>query len=324
MTEICLVIIYNNNFESNIEIVEKIYEGRFKNIYHLMPFYTGKKENVIKIYGNSYQFQDYITQGLSKFYNEKYSHYVFVSDDVMLNPNINKNTIKEMFKLEDDGGYLPGMFAVNYKKLSEWGYSYTSIENILKISNACEYKNFLPSIEEAQNAFRKYGLEPKNITEEGFNEIGRFFQKNNVNYYLYSFKKELKAEFDKFLEKENKFDTCKNCSSFPKKFVYPMAGAYSDFFIIPSCKIKEFAHICGVFGALRIFAEIAIPTAMILSLEKLSTQKNTSYMGKTGWSKEFKDELKNKYNYSVKTMFENWDNKISFYHPIKLSQWKID
>ncbi len=57
MSKIALVIIYNHQYNKNIDILERIYKGRFSHIYHLIPFYQGDKENVIPVYDASLYFQ---------------------------------------------------------------------------------------------------------------------------------------------------------------------------------------------------------------------------------------------------------------------------
>ena len=47
MNRVALIIIYNHQYNKNIDILERIYNGRFSNIYHLVPFYNGEKQNVI-------------------------------------------------------------------------------------------------------------------------------------------------------------------------------------------------------------------------------------------------------------------------------------
>lgn len=54
MEKIALLIIYNHRYDKNIPILDKIYEGRFSYVYHVVPFYDGDRENVIAVYENSY------------------------------------------------------------------------------------------------------------------------------------------------------------------------------------------------------------------------------------------------------------------------------
>ena len=99
MSSVALIIIYNHRYEKNIDVLERIYRGRFTDIFHLMPFYTGNKKNVIPVYENSMYFQGYVSQGLKAIFDEKYSHYLFVADDLILNPVINEATYEQYLKL---------------------------------------------------------------------------------------------------------------------------------------------------------------------------------------------------------------------------------
>ena len=46
-----MIVIYNHNYEDNIERIEKIYSGKFNDIFHLISYYTGNREKVIRVYG---------------------------------------------------------------------------------------------------------------------------------------------------------------------------------------------------------------------------------------------------------------------------------
>src|SRR4030042_4685799 len=100
MDKVALIIIYNHQYNKNIEILEKIYKDRFCNIYHLVPFYNGEKSNVIPVYENSHYFQGYIAQGFKIFYKKDYAHYIFIADDLILNPVINEKNYAIHFKLK--------------------------------------------------------------------------------------------------------------------------------------------------------------------------------------------------------------------------------
>jgi hypothetical protein len=52
--EVALIVIYNHQYNKNIDVVETIYTKRFTHIFHLVPFYTSNKPNVISVYENSF------------------------------------------------------------------------------------------------------------------------------------------------------------------------------------------------------------------------------------------------------------------------------
>lgn len=309
----CLIVIYNNNYESNIEKVEKLHQGKFSKIYHLMPFYTGTKENVIKVYGNSYQFQGYINYGLNTFINDEYTHYCFVGDDVVLSPHLNENNFTQYLNLDDDSGFVPGLEPVNYDLLMTWRWAYPSYYALIHSQNACEYQRFIPSISQAQQCFEKHNLPSKNITSEGFSFLQDYFSKNPNNFYDYIF-----SSADKDIIKEH---LSKNRG---EQDLYPLVASYSDFFVIPHKKIREFTHLCSIFESIRIFAEVAIPTAMVLTLDRIVTAKSINKHAAIFTDPIKAEEFAIKSNYSIKALYSLWEDVGLLAHPIKLSKWNLD
>ena len=101
----------------------------------------------------------------------------------------------------------------------------------------------------------------------------------------------------------------------------PLIEGYSDFILVPSQSLKRFCHYCGIFSAMNIWVDAAIATALVLSSEKIRTEKDHSYKGTEIWNE---DELvlktassKNKLDQITKLF-----DKDEFYiHPIKLSKF---
>src|SRR5580704_10569699 len=105
--EVALIIIYNHRYDKNIDILERIYGERFSNIYHLMPFYSGDKSNVIPVYEHSFYFQNYVAQGFKSYFKKEYSHYFFVADDMIINPVINEQNYATQLKLTETTSFIP-------------------------------------------------------------------------------------------------------------------------------------------------------------------------------------------------------------------------
>jgi len=336
--EICLVIIYNHNYEKNINLVEEIYRNKFKNICHIMPFYTGNKENVIGVYESSYQFNGYITQALKSFFDQRYSHYVFIADDVLLNPKITENTIINELKLDNNCGFISEPSLLKNDYFINWCWTFSSVLNLLKGGNACEYQKFIPSIEKAQEKFKKLGIDVDNgITSEYFNLCQKYassaksacyrftldeniIRENKLKYFIYNlFSK--KSDKNKFCQKilNSEYKKIKE-----PNLIYPLARAYSDFFVIPGAKISEFAYISGIFAATRIFVEVAIPTSMILTLDKIKTDNDILLIPRPIWTKAENEELQKKHNCSIKNLINNFPEDTLLYHPVKLSKWRVD
>ena len=118
---------------------------------------------------------------------------------------------------------------------------------------------------------------------------------------------------------------------------YPLLFGYSGFFIIPAERLDRFVHYCGVFGALNMFAEVAIPTAMVLACPHISTEylpgevyagcKTPAYnparmwRGKEWWGEGI-TRFEDTYKLSLQYLQDHYPEYCLYMHPVKLSRWK--
>lgn len=306
MSEVVLIIIYNHQFIKNIEVLEQIYKDRFSNIFHLVPFYTGEKKNVIPVYECSFYFQGYVSQGLKSYFKEEYKHYFFVADDLILNPIINERTYGQYLKLNANTCFIPQIIPLHEVKnlwprvrdAFQWNINFPGVE----------VKNQLPDYTTALQLFAKFGLEinPLNYIQiyKG-QEFPRWFNIKKIFHY--------------FLWKRRQF---KNRN---KEFhlSYPFVGSYSDIFVISSKTIKQFSHYCGVFAATRLFVEVAAPTSLVLSAEEIVTENDLKLQGQALWTKE-QYKILDKYEGNLESLLNDFPEKLLYLHPIKLSKWKTE
>lgn len=307
MSKVALIIIYNHQYNKNIDILEKIYSSRFKNIYHLVPFYNGDKPNVIPVYENSYYFQGYVAQGLKSFYKEEYDHYFFVADDLILNPLINETSYKKVYSLNNETCYLPELLQLH--ELEEfWSRTKLAYEYDPKVKGV-EVANMLPSYEQAQKAFKDHNLDTRSLS---FDQIWLKPPK------LKSWGKKL------LTDRQYIFRKLENSISGKKyNLQYPLVGGYSDTFIISASVIKDFCHYCGIFAATNLFVELALPTAMVLSAKEIKIEKDLERKGFPIWhAHQFK--ILDKYNQNLKSLLSNFPEELLYIHPIKLSKWNTD
>lgn len=300
-----LIIIYNHQYNKNIDILENIYSSRFSNIYHLMPFYNGEKQNVIPVYECSYYFQGYISQGFKSYFKEEYSHYIFVADDLLLNPKIDEENYTNHFKLDSNTCFIPYFITLHERK-DQWAGLEEAFRWNINLPGV-EAKNQIPDYESALHKFKKFNLEIKPLS---FNQIRRkpsrkgSFSKRVLRNIIYSYR---------FLK-----DRIQNKSY---SLSYPIVGSYSDIFIVSNDAIKEFCHYCGVFAATKLFVELAIPTSLVLSANEIVTIKDLKFQAKGLLTKDELQELTNKYNGSLKRILTEFPPDYLGLHPIKLSKW---
>lgn len=122
-----------------------------------------------------------------------------------------------------------------------------------------------------------------------------------------------KEETDRFLE-QNK----------GRQIPYPMAWGYVDMFCVSRNKLFEFSRMLGIFSAMNLFVEIAIPTAIVLTEERENVVlfcELQKYECQAFWN-EAKKVFVDRYNMDFQNLCEHWDKRWLFVHPVKLSQWK--
>jgi hypothetical protein len=303
--KVALIIIFNHKYEKNIDLLKRIYGKRFTDIYYIMPFYSGNVENIIPVYENSYFFQGYIAQAFSRFYREDYDYYYFIGDDLLVNPSINESNLHEIFKLDGREAFISQFIQLH--KTKYWQWTREAVEYRLK-RKGTELYNELPSFERALSKFKLHGLELGRLK---FSQVYRFKLNkwSDERFSKYVTLPTWVKHYAIYFINGNRFS-----------LDYPLCGAYSDTFLVPAYAIKSFSTYCGIFAASELYVELAIPTALILSCDKILTEGDIEWKGKTFWSKIDVDEFLEKYN-DINQLQADFPEKCLYIHPVKLSRW---
>ncbi len=323
MKKTCLVIIYNHQFIANIEKLEKLYGGRFDKIYHLMPFYTGNKENVIPVYENSYQFSGYVTQGLDRFFSEEFDYYAFMGDDVMLHPKFSNVTIEDMLKIDADTAFTArNLFVMSDEHLLSRVWLFPTVLNYMYSENREIVDDILPSVPDMMVKYKKLGILRRLITEDKIKYLQDFLPVNCQHNFYYKY---MPDYADVNLDLKKILSSFKDDEYGNIKYLFPFAGGFSDFFVIPKDYVKRFAYYAGVLAEERIFAEVAVPTSLCIVLNKIMMPKDIDYkiVNYTSVDSQRK-EMPEKYNKSVKKLLNEWNNENLLVHPVKYSIWEMD
>jgi hypothetical protein len=104
---------------------------------------------------------------------------------------------------------------------------------------------------------------------------------------------------------------------------YPLAYSYSDVSVISAQVVQQFCHLCGVFSAMGLFVEMAIPTVLILTGGHIVTDADVKLKGQAIW--EWTGDitaLEQKYNLDLDALLADFPPEQLYYHPIKLSPWR--
>lgn len=294
-SKIALLVVYNHRYDKNIPLIEKIYGSRFSHIYHLVPFYDGESQyNVIPVYESSYYFQGYIAQAYGYLKEDEFTHYYVIADDLILNPVINETNLWDVTGLKIDECLLPEFIVLQKSsefwsqaaKALKWSAGYPGLE-----------AKVLPSREEALRKFEKFNM-PDGPVSSGILGI-----KENIWRKLFN---------------RNHANKIEN-----RTLHYPLVGGYSDTFLITSDAMRIFANYCGFFATTRLFVEFAVPTAMVLSADKIKLEKDIKFTGWPIWNKEQIEGFEEQYHSDLIYLMNNFPHNVLYIHPIKLSKWKI-
>ncbi|MVN23454.1 hypothetical protein [Mucilaginibacter arboris] len=330
--DVALIIVFNHRYDKNIEVLEKIYKERFSYIYYLVPFYDGNKPNVISVYENSYYFQGYFVQGFKQYFHDRFLHYFFVADDIVLNPDINENNYQQHFSLSGSASFIPEVYSLDNindnmlycspatikdgiaklrnKNVKKWNWCRVwEAYHYNPQQNGVESTKELPGYEEALSLLKRHGI---NINQLSYVDV--FGGPKVPNSF-------------KFIIKNINYIIGEELLRLKYKLKYPLAGSYSDIVIVSHQSIKKFIHYCGVFTATKLFVELAIPTALLLASGDVATEPKIGKRGQVFWPyskkrKRLYQEEMEKYNYKLDNLISLFPKEKLYIHPIKLSKWK--
>lgn len=304
---IALVIIHNHRYDANIPRLDEIYKSRFSHIFHLVPFYDGDRSNVITIYENSHYFQGYVAQAYERLTSEgNFDHFIFIGDDLILNPQINQDNYTTYFKVGKEDSFISSLDELH--SLNLWYHSPKAVDYDPFNVPGVEVKREFPSKEDVLKEFEKKGFEKPYLNADKVYELPP-----RCNY-----PKNLKGLIRYKLD-------CRKVNKQLRKgrieLNFPLMSGYSDIFILPVSDFKQFRHYSGLFVATNLFVELAIPTAMIMACKKIITEKDLQDKGIALWTKEDKQALEDTYERSLDKLFSTFPSDVMYYHPIKLSRW---
>lgn len=315
--KIALLILYNHRYDQNIPRIEKLYEGRFSHIFHIMPFYDGDLPNVIPVYESSYFFQSYIAQAYQQIKRMGFTHYFIVADDMILNPNIDENNLFELTGIPQNGCFITDIREV---------YDYFPLRYVFKKykikQKGVEVEKILPSQTEAIEHFKSNHLKTEPLSNTYLAQIAQYmFKAKRLRAFLESIK-------DLILHKNS--------------IEYPLVWGYSDILLLTSDVMDVFVKYCGAFASTKLFVEYAIPTALVFSTDRITTISQIKLQGVSQIYPKKKlaepsimrkgcnynptclelEQFNKEYDHRINKLFEKYPENTFFIHPIKLSQWK--
>lgn len=310
-TKTSLVVLYNHYFPENVDRINAIYSDRFSEILHLLPLALEENLSVISVSRSSHHFQGYIFDAREALARGDCDRFLFLADDVFLNPLIESDTIDEYFGLTNSNdAFLAGLRS--FRELKSFWRHTASAQSFALASQALDIRHALPSYEEALSRLQLHGVASVRIRRKALYP--------SVAAYLYSKSTEIIRKADGLIRRALRIlgkDQWRHSSRIRLK--YPLAWGYSDVFILPKSKLTDFSRFCGAFSAAGLFVEIALPTALALSCESLKTRAASNLHGHSLWGAT-RNQL-DKYDKSLSKLASEFPDDWLFLHPVKLSEW---
>jgi hypothetical protein len=310
------VFIFNHRFERNLDMLDGLYGQRFPDRTYLMPFARSERADVCRISETSWHFSGHVAQGASAFIHPDTTHYVFVSDDLILNPRLDASNIARQLGLGANSGYIKSLAPLDAVRY-EWHRALPATIALRRNGDGFDWRAEMPPMDAARAKFAAMGLSDHLPTLRSPAEIRRAWSR------MFPAAGYLAAPWAMKL---------RNTPS-----DYPLLMGYADFFVVPASAIEAFTHLCGVFAALDIFAEIAIPTALALAVDDVVTElapgarfddpvaprnPDRPWHGIEFWNPVQTSEFATRYGNEIHRLIAEFPADHLYVHPVKLSQWR--
>ncbi len=297
----CLVVVFNHRFDQNLPLLRALYRGRFSTVRFLVPFYRGSDPDVVPVFDSSATFQGYFAQARRSLVAEGFSHYVFVADDLLLNPKINETNLQVYLRLEPTGGYTKYL-----KPFSSVTSRWTHFNRTLRALRFDEFVNAraeLPPREEAVARLAAHGLECRPLGWRNLQSV--------PGPWLHRITEWVTAVRLIYQRRDG------------RGLPYPLLMGYADLLVVPAPALPEFCHLCGVFAAMGLFVECAAPTALALAAPRLSLEDHLDQQGLELWSDAERAAFWNRYSARLGKLLEDFPARCLYVHPIKLPHWRM-
>ncbi len=310
------VFIFNHRFERNLDKLDALYGVRFPRRTYLMPFAQSDRADVCRINETSWQFSGHVAQGAASFIDDETTHYVFISDDLILNPRFDAANVADALGLDARSGYIKSLAPLDAARY-EWHRALPVSIALRRNGDGFDWRSELPQADDARTKFASMGLADH---VPRLQSLGQF-----------------RHALGKLLPAAGYLAAPWAVKLYNTPSDYPMLMGYADFFVVPASAIRKFVHYCGVFAALDIFAEVAIPTALALATDRVVTelvpgarfddpaaarQPERPWRGVEFWHPDETPAFAKRFDSRQQRLMAEFPADYLYVHPVKLSQWR--
>lgn len=299
-SRICACVILNHPFPSILPALRRLFRGRFSKLLFLMPYERTEDDDVVSVYRGSYCHTGYVADAYWKLKNVECDHFLFIHDDVFLNPRINEDNFYEFFPLGVNDGFIPVIVKDPPSLISDWIWFFGHISRMLFPKSiffgtgveSANLAKYLPSAESISQKISRQGYTACSKIKMDIapaNDVCDYYQA--IRLLLHGFAKPLAHAdaTDALQEKcENIIRGIVDAYNLSEKmdgtqisddghaeidlpFPLLITGTYTDFYILPKSGLEDFAHYIGITSSANLHAEVMTPTILCAVCDNMFT-----------------------------------------------------
>lgn len=309
----CLAVVYNHYFPSNIQRIEKLYKEKFTQILHLLPFADRTNHAEVSVGRSSHHFQGYIYDSLDSLLATGCDRFLFIADDLLLNPGVTESTVDQFFGLENEQDSFLHQFESLETLDSYWSHSAKALA-FAQSTAGLSLGHALPERVEAERVLRGHGVFSAKVPRKALYKTR--------THELYQKVQAIAGRADQRIRRVLGIPPVEADLLVGRRLAYPLAYGYSDICVVSRKNLVSFADYCGAFAAAGLFVEIALPTALALSSKVIRTQRDSPLSGGPLWGRDV--IALDKYDKRLSALVQDFPRDWLFVHPVKLSEWTDD
>lgn len=339
MGTVALVIIYNHHYPQNVERLNQMYGSRFDSVTHLIPNYMGDRPDVIPVFGNGHQFSSYVAQAHHHLRHLEVDRYLFIADDLILNPRIDQQNVAEVLGVDGEQCFLP--FFLPFWNLDRYyGLAHDAYYWRPSMPGA-EVEQLLPSVAEAEARFARAGFPVRPIPYSVVHLPGLVTSNTPAETRKLDTGAKHKGFVARLYESERGRALLRGAYSTavlplerarkPVRLAYPVIGGYTDILSVPKTLLADFSAYCGLFAAGGLYCEAAIPTAMVLTTHDIVTEADlprkgmalgeTPIIGAQHWHAGPRRDFAAENDHNLERFLAGFPQDLLYIHPVKMSEW---
>lgn len=325
---ICLVVVFNHRYDQNIEKLLALYRGRFAHVAFLVPGYTGDRPDVVPVLENCNSFQGYFSQAFPRLHRPgEFSHYVFLGDDLVLAGDLDAATLPAALRLDERSGYIKSLTPVCHGSF-KWVREHDVIARMNGDPGWARYAHLMPAPDDFAARLRRHGLDAgrrafslANLKKRSeVNVGGRYGPYRGLLGDLLTTALPIGWARRLAAGKVPLLSRLARSSLRRRELPVPLVSGYSDLVVVPAPALPEFARACGVLAAMNLFVEVAVPTALALTVERIVTERDLPRRGRELWDAREVAALEAACGRAVARLPAEW----LYVHPVKLSRWSVE